>query len=678
MIVAFDSETYRILPGLLAPPPVCWSFATDGGKVELLGAADGAWLLYDLLRTDAVLVGHHVAYDFAVLCAYRPEYTPLVFRAYADGRIRDTKIRQQLLDIEAGLRKSSGVVFTLRRGQWVRQDVSLAGSAAIPGSLGLVHYHLGKDRSADKTDAASWRVRYHELDGVPLHEWPRKPVDYALADAVDTLAVYRAQGPDVLVNEVEQVRKAFDLQLISTHGMRSEAEYVDALERDVLRQQAELRTRLLAEGLMKIDRASAEHRREGKVDFWAPIPSGRNAGKSAAWRFTKDAAAVQARVVAAYAKIDEPVPYTDPTARHSSGQVKTDSDTLEQSGDDLLEEMGEKGPLNTISNVFLPTLRLGTKVPINTGYNPLLETGRISSFRPNLNNIPRGGGVRECFVPRPGRLFCSTDLDCAELRSHAQVNLWRFGHSAMADFFRASPRGDPHLELAADILSITYAEANRRRKAGDAEVKGVRQMAKAINFGLPGGMGLKRLIETARKQYGVILSEARARELKRKWLARWPEMRLYFEYWSTRTANGETWTMQLRPPGVGTPHRIRGAVGYCDGCNGDFQALTADAAAEALHLIMEECYVVRDSPLFGSRVVGFFYDEVLSEVPVERAHEAAFRQAELMVQGVMRWTPDVPATCTPALCERWYKGAEAVFDASGRLVPWAPAVVDKS
>lgn len=667
-LFAWDSETGLIQPGLLAPPLVCVSIATDAGDRVLHPKDRGASALYyALTESDCLLIGQNVAYDFAVLCAYRPEYLPHVFRAYRDGRVRDTKIRQQLLDIESGLRRSGGAIFAKRRGEWVRQDVSLAGSDKVPGSTGLVGYYLGKDRSADK-GKDTWRMRYIELDGVPMNEWPAPAVKYALEDAADTLAVFQAQGPETLVNEIEQVRKAWSLQLVSVWGMRSDSAATDALEQHVTKLQAELQQHLLAEGLVRAEKASAEHRREGKIDFWALDKK----GKKSAYRYVKNAAAIQARVAAAYAALDEEVPYTKSSSKFPSGQIKTDADTLENCGDALLEEMGEKGPLSTIKNTFLPTLRLGVRIPINTGYNPLLETGRVSSYRPNLNNIPRQGGVRECFIPRPGFLYCSTDLDCAELRSHAQVNQWRFGKSAAADFFRADPHGDPHLAMAADILGITYEEAKRRKKAGDEEVKGVRQMSKAINFGLPGGMGIKRLIDSARKQYGVILTEQRAWELKRAWLNKWPEMRHYFAYWSARTEEGETWTMQLRPPGVGTPHRIRGSVGYCDGCNGDFQALTADGAAEALNLIVEECYDVPTSPLYGSRVVGFFYDEVLTEVPVDRAHEAAVRQAELMCIGMQKWTPDVPATSSPALMTRWMKNAEAAYDAGGRLIPWGP------
>ena len=44
----------------------------------------------------------------------------------------------------------------------------------------------------------------------------------------------------------------------------------------------------------------------------------------------------------------------------------------------------------------------------------------------------------------------------------------------------------------------------------DPDVKNARQLAKVANFGLPGGLGVKKLVVYARTNYGVILTEARA------------------------------------------------------------------------------------------------------------------------------------------------------------------------
>ncbi|MEG7784113.1 hypothetical protein, partial [Listeria monocytogenes] len=62
-----------------------------------------------LLRDPAVaLVGQNIAYDAAVLCAEFPTLLPLWFTAYEQGRILDTKLREQLIDIASVGRTKGG------------------------------------------------------------------------------------------------------------------------------------------------------------------------------------------------------------------------------------------------------------------------------------------------------------------------------------------------------------------------------------------------------------------------------------------------------------------------------------------------------------------------------------------------------------------------------------------
>ena len=682
---AFDCESYPIRDGLLAPKPVCFSFASESSGALLHRADRGAAALeYLLTETDCLLVGHNVAFDFAVLIAQFPHLTKAVFEAYRAGRVRCTKIRQQLLDIGAGMRRKHGQLFVKRRGEWVFADYSLAGNADKTGSKGLVGHYLGKDRSAEKGPDA-WRMRYMELDGLEAHEYPAAAADYAKLDASDTLEVFWAQGKEAadynrrlvvseteLADEVRQVRKAFALHLVSCWGLRTDADAVAKLETHIDAEYARLQQQFLEAGLYK----------------WG--------GTKKAPKLTKNMAAIRAKVEDAYRALDEQAPRTGPTQRAPDGQTKTDSLTLQESGDPLLEELGEAGPISTVKQTFIPVLKRGLEVPINTRFNSLLETGRISSSKPNLNNLPRtlfnpektaqleqaaaagdGNaavlltlGVRESFVPRPGCVFSSVDFDCAELRSLAQVCLWLYGRSAMAEFFQADPNGDPHLALAAETLGITLTEAKALKKSGDQAFKKARQDAKPTNFGLPGGLGVKKFQLMARKNYGVDFDEQEVRAAKRAWFKRWPEMRPYLNDMGEAVKGGEIPIKQMIP-GDG-PHRIRGQVGYCDGLNTLFQGLTADGAGEALWDVAYECYVDCGTALFGCRVVAFLYDELILEVPADRAHEAALRQTEVMKAAMQRWTPDVPITASPALMSRWWKRAEAVYDKSGRLVPWAP------
>lgn len=74
------------------------------------------------------------------------------------------------------------------------------------------------------------------------------------------------------------------------------------------------------------------------------------------------------------------------------------------------------------------------------------------------------------------------------------------------------------------------------------------------------------------------------------------------------------------------------------------------------------------SPLYGSRPVLFIHDEIICEVPEERAPEAADELARLMLQAMKPFTPDLNMQAEAWVSRRWSKGIEELRDASGRHV----------
>lgn len=715
-LLAWDSETHRFSQGNMAPKPVLFSFCRVGGQPWLMLANEASVFLESALKDPNVIhVLHNGPYDWAVLAFFRPHLLPLIIQAYEEGRVRDTQLRQELIDIREGRRQSQGGTYAFRKGSWVRALYSLAA---------LEDLHLNRDRSAQKGED-TWRVRYHELEGIPLYLLPAEAVHYALDDAEGTLNVFLSQdGGRDIPNELEQNQAALALHFSSVYGMRVDPQAVANLEVKVTADYSALQRRMLEMGLYKIKKCTAEEVREGKADFFFPKQT-RVTKKmmkegiqpeffvegvgfitdhetQVPHRYAKDTEAIKARVVAAYRALNEPVPMTD------TGEVSTDRDTLEYSGDEILEELAGGGPITTIKNTFLPTLKQGLTGPIHTRYSVVLNTGRIASSKPNLNNLPRKGGVRECFVPEAGHDLISVDYDTAELRSWGQVTFRMFnGNSDTAAFYRNEPDGDPHLDMAAAILGITTEEAKRRKKLKcqtpkelkdvegcaclKCEITDVRQMSKALDFGLPGGMGVERLIESARKGYGVILYKGRnpncetcgsggrmcptcektdAIRLREKWRQRWREAKPYFDN-INRIANGSGVIEQFHPEGK--PHRVRSGVGFCDGANTLFQGLTADGAKHALWNTFKECYLDSGTALYGCRIVAFLYDEILLSAPKDRASDAGKRLAKVMCDSMQKWLPDIPVRASPARMERWYKGADPVWADDGTLLPWQPS-----
>ena len=205
------------------------------------------------------------------------------------------------------------------------------------------------------------------------------------------------------------------------------------------------------------------------------------------------------------------------------------------------------------------------------------------------------------------------------------------------------------------------------KKAKDPVTLAFRQVAKAVNFGFGGGMGPSSMVDAVWKQTRVRITERDADNYRRAWLAEWPEMVQYFHRISNITrVTGEACLTQF------VSGRLRGGCSYTAAANGFFSALANDGAGDALFAVSREMYAFPSSPLWGSRIVSFPHDEIVAEVPIDRAHEAGERLSKVMNEVMQRWIPDVPISSEPALMSRLHKGADTVRDSDGRLVVWEP------
>ena len=634
-IIAFDTETHLIKPGCLAPRLVCLS-TYDGETEDLMLREDAVeWARHALADSGITLVGHNVSYDLAVLAAEDSSLLPLIFLAIGQGRIKDTQIREKLLFLAQGRLTYDYV------NKKQRPSFALAT---------LVKNRFKVDLSESKKGDDAWRLRYNELDGVPLAAWPPAAAAYAMDDSKWTYKVYQAQaqpyycegllyaGPDGVTNEDEQMRAAWGLHLISVWGIRTDGEQVAKLEAMLKPKVEKLQADLQGAGLTRIKTVKGER------------------------KTSKNMAAIQERVRRAYGKQGKRPPMTE------TGRISTSRETLRHSGDPLLVEYGSNTNAEKLLTTYIPVLKQGTQVPLNPSYDLLKESGRTSSYRPNIQNVPRMGGIREAYVPREGTVFVACDYSTLELCALSQACLDLFGWSEMASAINSGM--DLHLAMAANLLGIPYEEAQAKRKEGDEKVKEARQLSKALNFGFPGGMGAASFVSFARASYKVEISEQRAVELKYQWIDTWPEMQEFFRYVSALSQMGNDFTVEQLRTG-----RLRGGTNYCAGCNTFFQGLAADGAKNAIWEVMKECYVDEESPLFGCRPVAFIHDELLVEVPegIEERTAAANRLAEVMVEAMKVYIPDVKIEAEPAAMRRWYKGAEEARDEEGRLLCWEPS-----
>lgn len=633
--VSFDVETWRISPGRLAPRIVCASLSYDGQSADLVDRAECVRLLEVLLDNEEIhLIAHNAAFDFGALLSTAPHLAIPIFQAYEDGRIRCTMIRETLYKIALGELQSDP------EDGHRRASFSLA--KCVERRLGIA---MGGKHGDD-----IWRLRYHELDGVPIDRYPPEASEYAKNDAIVTWNLFHAQNSDCELfeaNETEQVKASFALHLKAAWGIRASKERVEALERHLIERVVRAREVLVPLGIMD---------REGHL-------------------ITKP---LKARIEAGFKAIGEEAPRSAPSTRFPEGQIRYADEVLralpcEGGKCDLENNVACENPLHILASIgqdkgelskYVPHLREGVSKVINPRVTSCIASGRTSVSGFPYQQLPRRKGIRECLDPREGMRFVGADYSYQELVTLAQVLLWFFGESPLADVIQSGK--DPHLQTGALLLGTTYEDAAKRKK--DPDVKKHRQMAKPLNFGVPGGLGPARLVELAFNDYFVTMTEEEARSYKSSFLGWYPDVDSFLRYVGEEcNAGGGTFT--LTNPGS---NRIRGQVGFCDGCNNHFQGLAADMTKRALWLATVECYTDRKSPLFGARPVLFVHDEIILEAPLERASEVGERLSALMVRAGSEVCPDVPIKANPWISPVWSKDVESMRDAQGKLIEWVP------
>ena len=135
---------------------------------------------------------------------------------------------------------------------------------------------------------------------------------------------------------------------------------------------------------------------------------------------------------------------------------------------------------------------------IHTNFNQILDTGRVASSKPNMQQIPADNTFRNCFVAPEGYCFVSSDYSSQEL------NVIAFG-SKDPVWIDALQKGQDLHSVCAELVYGTkwndVAEDNchflsNRRKCNCPKHKILRTNVKTINFGLAYGMGPHKLADT--------------------------------------------------------------------------------------------------------------------------------------------------------------------------------------
>ncbi len=224
------------------------------------------------------------------------------------------------------------------------------------------------------------------------------------------------------------------------------------------------------------------------------------------------------------------------------------------------------------------------------------RTGRISSDRPNLHNIPVrseiGKQFRRAFVPAEGTTFLVADYDQVELRVIAHLS----GDPGLIDAMTSG--ADVHRTVAAAVYGVSPEEVTHTQ----------REFCKMVSYGLAYGMEAYGLSQ----RLGVAVEEAAA--IIESYFGAFPRVKRYMDETVTEAKiRGATRTMfgRIRPlPDLhASNYRLRQAAER-QAMNAGIQGLAADIFKIALVRLDRDL----ETQGLTSRLVLQVHDEVIVEV----------------------------------------------------------------
>lgn len=709
-IFAFDFETFLIQPYMQAPPPVCmsWKRLWDGGKDEprLAHVADREFWqqLWDALNDDeCIMVAHHAAFEITVLLAatsFDKRWRKAIFRKLKMGGFACTMLIERLIRIGKG-----------------NPDDELGLDDCCDGYK--IQHNLDKE--------SWWRLRYGDLIDVPCARWPDEApgaTEYSLGDTIVGELFVKQLDPKnerFLATAKKELEADVFLALSTMWGVETDHERAVELYEATKKRVEQDRIILAGVGLVrqkkekgvfkwaKDTKLAKEVLTKAYADFGREPPRGdvtfkmlQKALKMVGVEVEDDSGpAMTKKRMATRDELDEAREYIAGVGDHVKaadaletlrGNISLDEESCLGSKSDLMESYTNFSQANTlfgkvkrlqfplIQAQFLVLGAASGRTSCRQGSDPDPMEAYIS-WALQLQNPPRAPGVREVLRSRFGHAIVSIDFDTFELRTLSQQAYRLFGYSKMREVLM-DPKRDVHVELGALILGITVAEAYALKKTDKARFKDMRQIAKAVNFGAPGGLGAATFVDFARTTYDVIITEERAGELLELWKQQWPEMREYLEWVGRELARQDPKARQEKRKARGESiilgtEMVRGKCSFCDSANNQFQGLAAHAAKTGFVELGYAMYDDEDSGVFGCRMIVFVHDEVVLEIPEANLDFMAHRARDIFVGAAQTVVPDVLLTASPAAMYHFSKaGGDPILDENGKLKVWERHIVD--
>ncbi len=281
----------------------------------------------------------------------------------------------------------------------------------------------------------------------------------------------------------------------------------------------------------------------------------------------------------------------------------------EDTGNELLKQILAHRELTKLKGTYvdaLPELINPRTGRLHTSFNQTGSvTGRLSSSKPNLQNIPIrteiGREVRRAFITAPTTVLLSVDYSQVELRIVASMA----DEPTLKQAFRDGQ--DIHATTAAVVYGVPLDEVTYEQ----------RSFAKRVNFGLLYGMGAFRLARDSN------LTLAEADEFVKTYFQRLPNIQRYIEETKAQLrSKGYVETLFGRRRYFGDVRKMsRNEANRAEreAINMPVQGTAADIIKRA----MIDLHAALNESKLGARMTLQVHDELVLEVPENELDDTA-------------------------------------------------------
>jgi DNA polymerase I-like protein with 3'-5' exonuclease and polymerase domains len=743
--MALDVETERIPPYRplkegedvnevpacpLTIPKLSIGMAFDGKKLVLIHPSD--MTKFVAKHNSTAWVGHNIQFDWHVISRHCGKATTEDLYKLGDNNLlADSMILDMLLQLGTGKYRKFGAI--ARAGDKARM---------YPTTLGVLSEEW-KCGELDKTDP--YRLRFGELIGLSKQQIDEHPeaanfFAYALKDVIATWRIYKLQRQKAL----EVMKRAGwnpNLKLGAKYEIRPDAVEKYGVLSEALQVKASIVLAELSRTPLRIDKVKREAAESDARRVYGecldvmtatdPTLIKRYTSKKRLGeiKLTKQSKLPQINQKALVNILESEAKRLNVSIPKSKGKTKGTSTSAK-----CWCHLNDRSPFikawSELEKVakLLEFLTALDAEKVYCRYNLLMLNGRTSGGAFKKNNIllvpscniqqmPREDhdhperSVRELFISESGTKWYSCDYGYVELRTLAAFCRAAYGYSKLGDAIEDHYRNggaDPHQRTAAMIAGKTLEEFFR---LPEDEQEKLRQSAKAVNFGFPGGLGLAKFVEYAMTSYGVRFTAKSAKDAKKAWLNLYPELKEHLgdrtdqaTQWQTGRKLGLVWMAQKRlsdylrigneerkkfseheVDGIwehlemlayGTKDeavieaadkreltngirnllcyractltgRVRNNVKYTDGANTVFSGLAADGAKLALWNLMRN----------GFKLLSFVHDAIDVAVDPKRAAAQTKTIKQIMTQSMESVIGNnVPVAAKGELGDCWSKG----------------------